>query len=126
MGLSYAATLESDGAIQDYFPLGGFLRLSGLERGELSGPHAALAKMVYYRRIGDTTGGILDTPIYVGVSAEAGNVWQTRSAMSLDSVVMNGSVFAGIDTFFGPVYLAAGFAEQGRANFYLFIGTPPR
>jgi NTE family protein len=126
LGLSYATTLESDGAIQDYFPLGGFLRLSGLERGELSGPHAALAKMVYYRRIGDTTGGILDTPIYVGVSAEAGNVWQTRSAMSFDSVAMNGSVFAGIDTFFGPVYLAAGFAEQGRANFYLFIGTPPR
>jgi NTE family protein len=126
MGLSYATTLESDGAIQDYFPLGGFLRLSGLERGELSGPHAALAKMVYYRRIGNTTGGILDTPIYLGVSAEAGNVWQSRSAMSFDSAVINGSVFAGIDTFFGPVYLAAGFAEQGRANFYLFIGTPPR
>jgi len=125
-GLSYATTLESDGAIQNYFPLGGFLRLSGLERGEISGPHAALAKMVYYRRIGETTGGILDTPIYVGVSAEAGNVWQTRSAMSFDTVVMNGSVFAGIDTFVGPIYLAAGFAERGRANFYLFIGTPPR
>lgn len=126
LGLGYATTLESDGAIQDYFPLGGFLRLSGLERGELRGPHAALAKAVYYRRIGNTTGGILDTPVYIGISAEAGNVWQARSDMSLDSVVTNGSLFAGIDTFIGPVYLAAGFAEGGRTNIYLFIGTPPR
>ena len=45
---------------------------------------------------------------------------------ALDAMSTNGSVFAGVDTFFGPVYLAAGFAEQGRTNFYLFIGTPPR
>ncbi len=126
LGLSYATTLESDGAIQDFFPLGGFLRLSGLERGELNGPHAALAKLVYYRRVGDTTGGILDTPIYVGVSAEAGNVWQARSDISFDAMMFNGSLFAGIDTFIGPIYLAAGLAEKGRTNFYLFIGTPPR
>jgi NTE family protein len=126
LGLGYATTLESDGAILDFFPLGGFLRLSGLERGELNGPHAALAKLVYYRRVGETTGGILDTPIYVGISAEAGNAWQNRSDISLDSMMINGSVFAGIDTFVGPIYLAAGFAEQGRTNFYLFIGTPPR
>ncbi|NNF39812.1 MAG: BamA/TamA family outer membrane protein [Woeseiaceae bacterium] len=126
LGLAYATTLESDNTVQDYFPLGGFLRMSGLERGEISGPHAALAKLVYYRRIGDTTGGILDTPIYFGASVEAGNVWQSRSAMSADSLRWNGSIFTGIDTFIGPVYLAAGFAEQGRNNVYLFIGEPPR
>lgn len=125
LGLGYATTLEADGAVQDFFPLGGFLRLSGLERGEISGPHAALAKLVYYRRIGRSR-GILDTPIYLGVSAEAGNVWQSRSDMSLDTMQFNGSVFAGFDTFVGPVYLAAGFAEQGQSNFYLFIGAPPR
>ncbi len=126
LGLAYATTLESDNTVQDFFPLGGFLRMSGLQRGEISGPHAALARLVYYRRIGDTTGGILDTPVYVGVSAEAGNTWQARSDMSFDSLIMNGSVFAGVDTFIGPVYLAAGFAEQGRSNFYLFVGEPPR
>ena len=125
LGLSYATTLESDGAVQDFFPMGGFLRLSGLERGEIAGPHAALAKLVYYRRIGDTS-GLLDTPIYLGMSAEAGNVWRTRSEMSFDSMIVNGSIFAGFDTFLGPVYLAAGFAEQGQSNFYLFIGAPPR
>jgi NTE family protein len=126
LGMAYATTLESDNTVQDYFPLGGFLRLSGLERGEISGPHAALARLVFWRRIGETTGGILDTPVYLGVSAEAGNVWQTRSDISFDTMIMNGSIFTGIDTFFGPVYLAAGFAEGGEKNVYLFIGERPR
>jgi NTE family protein len=126
LGLNYATTLESDNTLQDFFTLGGFLRLSGLERGEISGPHAALAKLVYYRRVGDTTGGILDTPIYLGVSAEAGNVWRSRSDISFDSMIFSGSIFAGVDTFVGPVYLAAGFAEQGQTNVYLFVGEPPR
>ncbi len=125
LGLAYATTLESDGVVQEAFPLGGFLRLSGLERGEIAGPHAALAKLVFYRRVGAST-GILDTPIYLGASAEAGNVWQTRAAMDFDSLRLSGSVFAGFDTFIGPVYLAAGFAEQGQSNFYLFVGAPPR
>ncbi len=126
LGLTLATTFESDNTVQDYFPLGGFLRMSGLERGEINGPHAALARLVFRRRIGNTTGGILDTPIYLGISAEAGNVWQTRSDISIGSLMMNGSLFTGIDTFIGPVYLAAGFAEGGNRNVYLFIGQPPR
>ena len=126
LGLNYATTLDSDNTVQDYFPMGGFLRLSGLERGEIAGPHAALARLVYYRRVGETTGGVFETPIYLGFSAEAGNVWQTRSEIDFDSMQLNGSLFAGLDTYFGPVYLAAGFAEHGHTNFYLFIGAPPR
>lgn len=125
-GVSYSTTFSSNNIVQDFFPLGGFLRLSGFERGEISGPHAALTRLVYYRRVGDTAGGIFDTPIYLGVSAEAGNVWQTRSDISFDSMQLNGSVFAGLDSYVGPIYLAAGFGEGGQKNFYLFIGAPPR
>ena len=126
LGLSYATTLSSDNTVQDFFPMGGFLRLSGLERGEISGPHAALARLVYYRQVGDTTGDLFETPIYLGFSAEAGNVWQTREEIGFDTMQINGSVFAGLDSYFGPVYLAAGFAENGQTNFYLFVGAPPR
>ena len=125
LGLHYATTLRSNDTVQDYFPLGGFLRLSGLERGEISGPHAGLGHAVFYRRIGKPS-GLLDTPLYLGVSAEAGNVWQSRSAMSFGSLRLSGSIFAGLDTLIGPVYLAAGFAEEGQSNFYLFIGGRPR
>lgn len=126
LGLSYATTLSSNNTVQDFFSLGGFLRLSGLELGEISGPHAALTKLVYYRRLGNTTGGVFDTPVYVGVSAEAGNVWQTRAEVGFDTMQLNGSIFAGLDSYFGSVYFAAGFAENGQTNFYLFIGPSPR
>jgi NTE family protein len=126
LGLNYASTFDSAAELQDYFPLGGFLRMSGLERGEISGPHAALAKLVYYRRVGESAGGLLDVPVYLGASVEAGNIWQSRSDISFDSMRINGSVFAGLDTYIGPIYLAAGFAEGGRTNFYLFVGSPPR
>jgi NTE family protein len=132
LGLYYATTLSSDNTaqdyftVQDYFPMGGFQRLSGLARGEISGPHAALTRLVYYRQVGKSTGGVFETPIYLGFSAEAGNVWQARDLISFDTMTINGSVFAGLDSYFGPVYLAAGFAEGGETNFYLFIGSPPR
>ena len=46
--------------------------------------------------------------------------------MNFDSLLLNGSFFVGLDTYIGPVYFAAGFAEGGQSNVYLFIGTPPR
>lgn len=126
LGVSYATSSETLDSIQDFFVLGGFQRLSGLARGEVSGPHAALARLVYYRRVGESAGGLFDVPIYLGVSAEMGNVWQSRSDISFDSALANGSIFAGLDTVIGPVYLAAGFAEGGGTNYYLFFGNPSR
>jgi NTE family protein len=126
VGLSFATTQGSHNNVQDFFPLGGFLRLSGMESGEISGPHAGLARLIYYRQVGDTTGGLFETPIYLGVSAEAGNVWQTREDIGFDTLSLNGSVFLGLDSYVGPIYLAAGFGEDSQSNFYLFIGSPPR
>ena len=126
VGALYATTLQSQGAIQDLFRLGGFLRLSGLDRGQISGPHAAMLRLVYYRRVSESTGGIFDVPIYLGGSLELGNTWQSRSDISFDSALVNGGLFAGFDTKIGPIYLGAGFAEGGSGNYYLFFGAPPR
>ena len=63
--------------------------------------------------------------MYIGASLEAGNVWERRSDIGFDSMIASGSVFLGFDTFFGPVYLAAGLADSGRSNFYLSVGVPP-
>jgi NTE family protein len=126
MGFDFSTTIQSDGLIQNFFPLGGFLRLSGLERGQITGPHAGLVRAVWFRRSGETGGGVFDVPLYLGASLEAGNVWQTRSEMSVDTLILNGSLFAGLDTYFGPLFFAAGLAEGGQSSFYLFLGTPPR
>ena len=124
-GLEYSTTIRADTRFQDFFPLGGFLRLSGLERGEITGPHAGLARLMYYRQLGGAR-GFFDMPVYVGGSLEAGNVWQSRSEISTNSLIVNGSLFAGIDTYVGLLFLGAGFAETGESSFYLFLGDPRR
>ena len=125
-GLEYATTREPDNQVYNNFPLGGFLRLSGLERGEISGPHAGLLRLMYYREIRSNGGGLFNLPLYLGGSLEAGNVWQNRSDVGLDSLVTNGSLFAGIDTWLGLLFFGAGFSEHGDSSFYLFLGNPNR
>lgn len=124
-GLMFNTSFNSDDLVQNFFPLGGFLNLSGLARGEISGPHAGLVRFAYYRRTGETAPNIFDAPLYVGVSIEAGDVWQTESDISVSDVLVNGSVFAGVDTFFGPLFLGAGLSEGGDSNFYLSLGRSP-
>jgi NTE family protein len=125
VGLEYATTLDSSADPLNQFTLGGFRRLSGLETDALSGPHLALARVVYYRRFGESATP-LDTPVYLGMSAETGNVWQDRSDMGFSSMLWSGSVFVGFDTLIGPVHIAAGYTEDSRSSFYLVVGSPPR
>jgi NTE family protein len=107
---------------RSYFPLGGFLDLSGLPRDSQVGPHMAIARLVYYRRIGSSGERFLDVPLYAGVSAEIGNVWEHRSDMGASSARKNGSVFFGLDSPLGPALFAVGFDSRGNHAFYLSLG----
>ncbi|MGH8221523.1 MAG: patatin-like phospholipase family protein, partial [Woeseiaceae bacterium] len=124
-GVKFNTSHEAENLVQNYFPLGGFLNLSGLVRGEISGPHAGVARLVYYRRSGEITPRVVEAPLYLGVSVEAGNAWQSRSEIDAGSLLFNGSLFAGMDTFFGPLFVGAGWAEGGGSNFYLSFGQSP-
>ena len=55
-----------------------------------------------------------------------GNVWQDRGDIGTDDLITGGSLFTGLDTFFGPIYLALGLAEGGETTLYLFLGQPFR
>jgi NTE family protein len=111
-----------DDQVQDFHSLGGLFNLSGLSPDAISGPHFAVARAVFYRRIGSGQEGFLNVPIYLGGSLERGNAWADRSEMSFDDARTNGALFLGFDTFLGPVYLAAGFDEDGGRSFYLLLG----
>jgi NTE family protein len=104
------------------FPLGGFLNLSGLKADSIAGPHFAIARTLFYKQIGRGGPGYLDVPTYLGVSFEAGNVWDRRGEASFGSLRHDASVFLGMDTFLGPVYVASGFDDKGQHAFYLFLG----
>ncbi len=108
--------------INQLFPLGGFLNLSGLRADSLLGPNFGILRALYYRQIGRGGPGYLDVPTYLGLSLEMGNVWQTRSAASFSNTQKDASLFLGLDTFLGPVYVATGFDEHGNQAFYLFLG----
>jgi NTE family protein len=109
-------------SVQDFYTLGGLFNLSGLPVESLSGPHFGVARALYYRRVGSGGRGFLNVPTYAGISLELGNVWERRSDIDVDSARFNSAAFLGLDTFLGPVYLAAGVDEHGSRSFYLMLG----
>jgi NTE family protein len=115
-------TLDSLNTPENAFTLGGFLNLSGLPPRYLAGPHFGIARLMYYRRIGRGGSGVFDFPAYAGMSIEAGNTWNDRADISFSNTRKDASVFLGVDTPLGPVYLATGFDEGGDKAFYLFLG----
>ena len=121
---TFGSNFGDDGTIgvRTLLPLGGFLNLSGLAPGAISGRHVAIARALYLRQIGRRGEGFLDVPTYAGVSLEAGNAWSRRSEIGFGGALAHGSLFVGLDTLLGPVYLGTGFGEGGENTFYLFLG----
>ncbi len=109
-------------AIPDFFSLGGFLNLSGLPPNTLYGPHYAIARSIYFRKISRGGEGILEFPAYFGMSFEIGNTWEHRGDMSVASARKDGAIFLAFDTLLGPVYLGTGYDQHGSAAYYLFLG----
>jgi NTE family protein len=120
---SAGTRLDNDvDVVRSFFSLGGFLNMSGVIPESLVGPNFAILRGIYYRRIGEGGAGFLNVPVYIGASLEEGNVWNRRADMSFGSAKTNGSIFLGLDTILGPVYLATGFDDGGGSAYYLFLG----
>jgi NTE family protein len=84
----------------------------------LIGPQLLFGRAVgFYRLSGKSP--IIDLPIYVGGSLEAGNVWSLRSDISLGSLRTAASVFVAADTPIGPVWLAYG--QSGSTGSVYFV-----
>jgi NTE family protein len=108
--------------VRTFFPLGGFLNLSGVQTGTLAGPQYAIGRVIYLRKVGNGGEGILDVPAYVGSSFELGNIWANRSEISLSDTRKDFSIFFGADTYVGPAYLAVGYDSSGSTTISLFLG----
>jgi NTE family protein len=106
------------------FTLGGFLSLSGYTRDSLAGNYLGFASLSYYRRLTDQSLLPVDLPVYAGLSVEAGNTWLQRSSASLDDLIHAGSLFLGVDSPLGPIYLGVGLGEDNQRAVYLQIGQP--
>jgi NTE family protein len=109
-------------ALPEFYSLGGFFNLSGIAPDSLIGPNFAIARAIYFRKIGRGGEGFFEFPAYLGLSLELGNTWQHRGDLSYASARKDASVFFAFDTFLGPVYLGTGYDQAGTAAFYLFLG----
>lgn len=106
--------------IQD---LGGLFHLSGFQRYQLSGRYSLFGGLRYIYRVADNDFGALKVPLYLGGSLEQGGVWNKGADISLDSSFTAGSVYVGVESFLGPVFLGYGMAEGGNDVFYLQLGS---
>jgi len=121
-GVRAVSALNDAAALQAVDFLGGLGNLSGYGERELAGPQLFLARGFAMRRMGDTQ-QLFALPTYLGVSLEAGNVWQQRSDFDLNDLTVAGSFYVGVSTPLGPVFLGYGRASSGRNAIYLNFGS---
>lgn len=119
---SAGSALTTLHGVQSQYLLGGFMNLSGLAANSLAGPHFAIARVIYLRKISAGGEGLFEIPAYLGFSAEAGNVWSERRDISLSSARKDGAAFIGLDTLIGPAYIGTGYDQGGNWSYYLFLG----
>jgi NTE family protein len=117
---------SNDIAPYDLFNLGGFLYLSGLQRQQLKTQEYMFGRLVYRTKIGDIP---LFEGVYAGASIEAARlkpvipVWQGKIVDGYLTVPA-GSVYLGIDSPLGPLYVGFGYANSDNRAIYLYLGRP--
>jgi NTE family protein len=100
--------------------LGGFLRLTGYLPNQLNGKYSGLASIVYYLRL-KQFGSRLFEAFYLGASIETGNVWEDPDDI-INELILAGSIWIGMDTLMGPLYIGYGLAEGAVNSVFLKLG----
>ena len=116
--MRYDTTSHGVAPVDRMYRFGGFLDLAGLSQNQLAGQNVARIGASYYRRIGH----LALFPAFAGFSVEVGNVWDSRRAISWKSARSGASLWAGVDTPVGPIYVGYGVENGGPSAFYVYLG----
>ncbi len=123
VGIASFDTVNDDSEVNIHIAeLGGFLNLSGYHKRALVGRHKLFGAIVYQYDLGRDMLGMTDYPLYIGTSLEAGNIWEKHSEIDVDNLIYGGSFYFGTDTSMGPVALGFGWADDGEASVFIFLG----
>jgi NTE family protein len=110
----------------DQFELGGFLKLSGLAPGQLRTQEYQFARLGYRTKLADIP---LFEGMYFGASLEAARARPVIPVWGGELVdgkvtIPAGSLYVGIDSPLGPLYLGFGYSSRDNSALYLFLGRP--
>ncbi|MDE3273203.1 patatin-like phospholipase family protein [Pseudoalteromonas sp. G4] len=123
VGTASYAEYDSDAAFTaNTEQLGGFLNLSGYGKNVLIGPKKAFAAAIYQYDLGRDMLNMTSMPLYLGISAEAGNVWQVQQDIDLEDLIFASSLFVGTDTRFGPAAVGFGVTDNNESTFFISLG----
>ncbi len=120
LGADGGSDLGSELPSFEEFRVGGLLSFGGYAEGQLRGPVFAVARLGYHYRFFDGFPGLGD--VFGGAVVETGDVWPSGEDVQLDDLRTSVSVMLMTETFFGPLFLAYGVAEDGNDRFYLHLG----
>ncbi len=102
----------------EQFALGGPLRMSAFNVGEVRGDHFAIGSLGYLHqimRLPDFLGG----PVFLSGWVETGSAFDTPDTAEIDTHASAGVI---ADTLIGPVFLGTSFGMDGNSRFYIGIG----
>jgi NTE family protein len=103
------------------FTLGGFQHLSAYAADQLSGASMLYGQVTYMNQIATFTASPIRR-LFVGLSLEAGNVWDLDRGFGRGSLKRSATLFTALTTAFGPIYLGVAVAPGGRNNLYFQLG----
>ena len=124
VNLAGGDTFQGALPISSLYTLGGPFSFPGYQVDELTGSDFAVARAMYRYKLTDHSEQLIGIPLYVGVTAVAGNTWARRGDASWSDLRFGGNVYLGADTLIGPVFVALGAADHGRTTLYVFLGRP--
>ena len=119
VGARFDTTTSGDAPVYALFRAGGFTRLSGFRENELIGQHFGELYTGYRYEVARAR----FFPAFTGVTLEYGNAANDRSDLWNEGI-MNGSLYFGVRSPLGPVYVGFGLAEEGRNTYFVRIGNP--
>ncbi|NBD01754.1 patatin-like phospholipase family protein [Burkholderia thailandensis] len=103
------------------YTLGGFQHLSAYAADQLSGNALLYGQVTYMNQLATFNASPIKA-LYVGASAEAGNVWTPGTRIGSGSLKQSYTFFTSLTTAFGPVYVGVALAPGVRRNIYFQLG----
>jgi NTE family protein len=103
------------------FTLGGFQHLAAYAADQLNGDSLVYGQVTYMNQLMTFNASPIKA-LYLGASAEVGNVWSSGERVGGGALKQSYTLFTSLTTSFGPLYIGIALAPAGRRNLYFQLG----